>query len=286
MSFGPIYIGTTTIDALGELKVGSNNVSKVYVGDRQVFPSSANFSGSFVFAVNSGTPANISFRAQDGSTLTGHFPNVGYVTTGSTSGPLTLTGSINPQQIFRILINSQGGGVRPVIVTQITATSASITTENGSTSGTLYVNVVPDDYTSVVTLSGTLTVTSTPIPVTPYTITFRGKNSSQPTANDSASIQYSTSSATGPWTTISTKISTTACTTKGTATILGGSNLYVQLINNSSSSIYFGSSNNGTCPDPGYLSVTSYVVTASQYLSVTTANSTKTNNYYTVGINY
>jgi hypothetical protein len=289
MAIGPIYIGTTTIDTLGELKVGNTNVSKVYVGDIQVFPSIVSFSGNFTLANDAGSAAN--FRAQDGSITSGHFTTTAYLTPGTSATP-TVSGTLPPDNPFRITVNSTGNLTKPIIISQgISATSASVSSYYSG--NVLYVKVTPNSYSSSVILSGTLTVTSVPPTPTPYTVTFRGKNELDPIPNVSASIQYSTSSTTGPWTTVSTPIKTSGCTTLGTATILGGSTLYVQVIESSSLStsgsiIRIGASN-GACPDAGYICGTSYIITGSQYVSVTTNlitnNGQATSYYYCSGYN-
>lgn len=94
-----------------------------------------------------------------------------------------------------------------------------------------------------------------------YNITVYGKISA--TSADTATIQYSTVSSTGPWTSVGSSFNSTSCTSRGTITgINSGTTVYFQVINSALDPINYGAATSTTCPGGGTGCVHSIVVTA------------------------
>ena len=55
---GKLYIGSTFIDVVSKLKIGSSNVQKMYIGSTLIFPSSTTPTGSIDTSFNIGTGFN------------------------------------------------------------------------------------------------------------------------------------------------------------------------------------------------------------------------------------
>ena len=117
----------------------------------------ATFDGDFTLCVASGSTED--FRAQDNSSVGGHFTQTATITQNTCSGPVNVTGSLTSGQgPLKIAIPSVPTGATAIVVAQgIGATNATIT--SGSVGSVFELIITPNSYPTTVILSGTLTVT-------------------------------------------------------------------------------------------------------------------------------
>jgi len=94
-----------------------------------------------------------------------------------------------------------------------------------------------------------------------YTVNVYGKLSD--TSGDAATIQYSTTSGTGPWTDVGSSFTSTSCAIRGTiSNITPSTTVYFQVVNSALDPVNYGVATSTTCPGGSSTCAHSIVVTS------------------------
>jgi hypothetical protein len=96
-----IKVGTTDIAAVGKIKLGTSNITKVYQGTNQIFPSSVGFSANMTVGKNGSS----TIYGYDSGTPYGSLTNNTMVINGLTTTLVALLYNINTSSLVLYLNN-------------------------------------------------------------------------------------------------------------------------------------------------------------------------------------